>query len=173
MWAHTSSHPSTLVSVEGVRWGVEHPLLVGVLTPSHLEPLKPFILTPRKRGGQAGMSTRRGLVVIAGGMSSRDGRYMVASEVMIMSMIGLLQLAEPKGVSLNRLQHTLDRVREGKPMVDWYELRASLTYLENDGRLKSEEVRGRSRLSNGLSSYRRWRLADWEEWWRLHRGLLL
>jgi hypothetical protein len=117
------------------------------------------------------MGTRRGLVIISGGKSPRPG-YLVASEGMIMSMIGLLQLSEPKGVSLNKLHHTLDRVREGRPMVDWYALRDSLAYLENDGRLKSEEVRGRSRLSNGLSSYRRWRLADWEEWWRVQSRML-
>ncbi len=118
------------------------------------------------------MSGSRGLVVIDGGQAFRTRRYLVASEVMIMSMIGLLQLSEPKGVSLNKLHHTLDRVREGKPMVDWYALRDSLLYLENDGRLKSEEVRGRSSLSNGRSSYRRWRLADWEEWWRVNSRLL-
>jgi hypothetical protein len=112
------------------------------------------------------------LDVINGGQAPRDGRYLVVGEGMIMSMLGLLQLAEPKGVSLNKLHSTLDRVREGRPRVDWYALRDSLLYLENDGRLKSTEVRGRSRLSDGRSSYLRWQLADWEEWWRIHRGLL-
>jgi len=112
------------------------------------------------------MSTRRGLVVLNGGQAPREGRYLVVSEGMIISILGMLQLAEPKGVSLNKLHQTLDRVREGKPRVDWYALRDSLVYLENDGQLKSMEVRGRSRLSNGLSSYRRWRLADWEVWWQ-------
>lgn len=112
------------------------------------------------------MNGRRGLVVLTGGMPSREGRFQVVSEAMIISVLGMLQVAEPKGVSLNKLHQTLDRLRKGRLRVDWYALRASLEYLENDGQLKSTEVRGRSRLSNGLSSYRRWRLADWEVWWQ-------
>lgn len=118
------------------------------------------------------MGTRGELSVITGGKASRDGRYLVASEGMIITLVGLYQVFDPRGISLNQLHRTLDRVREGRAMVDWYALRDTLTYLENDGRLKSTEVRGRSRLSNGLSSYRRWQLADWEEWWRVQSRLL-
>jgi len=113
------------------------------------------------------MSARRGLVVINGGQASRDGRYLVASEAMIISVLGMLQLSEPGGVSLNKLHQTLDRVREGKPMVDWYALRNSLIYLENDGRLKAHQVR------RGNLAFQVYQLADWEVWWHtLSRQLL-
>lgn len=105
-------------------------------------------------------STR--LRVIQGGPPAHDGVWQVVGEGMIMSMIGLAQLFSPKGISISQLQKVLDRVREGKPRIDYYALRETLAYLENDGRLKTEQVSVR-----GQGTWIHWRLADWEEWWRL------
>ncbi len=112
------------------------------------------------------MNEERRLSVVDGGKAKREGHFQVVSDGMIMDMIGLLQLGEPKGVSLNQLNHVLDRVREGQSRVDWYALRDSLRYLADDGRLKSKMVK------KGNLTYARWQLADWEEWWRIHSRLI-
>lgn len=117
------------------------------------------------------MATHGGLSVISGGQASRSGRYLVAGEGIVISLIGMLQLSEPRGVSLNKLHKTLDRIREGKPRVDWYALRDTLVYLENDGRLISNEVRAPQRWQRG-KMFRLYRLADWEEWWRITSRML-
>jgi len=112
------------------------------------------------------MSTRQGLVLLDGGKAHKAGKWLVVKADIIMSMVGMLQLGQPRGVSLNQLHKVLDRVREGKPRVDWYALRDSLSYLENDGRLKTHKVR------KGNLHFSVYELADWEEWWRVHSRLL-
>lgn len=107
------------------------------------------------------------LRVIQGGPPPREGVWQVVGEGMIMSMIGFAQLFQPKGISISQLQKVLDRVREGRPRVDYYALRESLLYLENDGRVRSEKV-----MVRGQGTWLHWRLTDWEEWWRLQSRML-
>lgn len=104
------------------------------------------------------------LEVIEGG---HKGSWQVAGEGMIIDMIGMAQIFNPKGISLSGLQKVLDRVREGKDRVDYYALKRTVLYLENDGRLIMERVHVPNR-----GSWDHWRLTDWEEWWRIHSRLI-
>lgn len=113
------------------------------------------------------MKNSSGLRVVDGGPAARGGVWQVVGEGMIMSMVGFAQLYSPKGISISQLQKVLDRVREGRPRIDYYALRDSLQYLENDGRLVSEMVGVR-----GQGTWLHWRLADWEEWWQIQSKLL-
>ena len=113
------------------------------------------------------MTTHAGLSVIGGGKDARDGRYLVVGEGMIISMVGLHQLFDQRGISLNKLHKTLDRVREGRLRVDWYALRDSLEYLVNDGRLVATEGKPMTMPWQHGQRTVLYRLADWEEWWRI------
>lgn len=113
------------------------------------------------------MKNGSGLTVLDGGPAAHEGVWQVVGEGMIIDMIGMAQIFNRKGISVSGLQKVLDRVREGRPRVDYYALKRSLAYLENDGRLKTERVRVPFQ-----GTWDHWQLSDWESWWQIHSRLI-
>lgn len=108
-----------------------------------------------------------GGALVIRGVEEKPG-FMVPSEGMIIDIIGMCQLMEPDGISLNRLQVVFDRIRGSGPRVDWYKLKDALAGLEQRGLLVTSWFVRRGAPGGGWT---RWALADWGSWWQTQSRL--
>jgi hypothetical protein len=81
--------------------------------------------------------------------------YVVASEGIIIDILGWSKAFFPAGLSLNQMHLALNRLRSSSQRVNYYELKNTLKQMER------KELVAHSKHK----SWTVWKLFDWPAWW--------